>query len=318
MIDIDMEALDGEGVVKLSNADYLTRPLRLAPHEALALIVALRALREVSAPGRARGGRPRARQDRGGGGRGQRPGGRGRPPRRPGRRRRSGPSSRRALRDGRQLDLTYYAPGRDETTERVVDPMRLVFFDGHGYLEGWCHRAEEVRMFRLDRIRERSGARDTRRRRPQGARVSRPVARACSSPTRTTRGGARPRPAGALGGRVLPDRAARRSAPTAAAGLAQVQQRRLAAAAGAAPRRRRHAASSRTTSPTPYAHAPRQALAELRLTASGRSTNPALIGLAQVHARRMKTTPRSSTGDPLRQKRLARVHAHVPDAARRS
>ena len=51
MIDIDMEALDGEGVVKLSNADYLTRPLRLAPHEALALMVALRALREVSAPG---------------------------------------------------------------------------------------------------------------------------------------------------------------------------------------------------------------------------------------------------------------------------
>src|SRR5436190_19568877 len=51
MIEIDMEALDGEGVVKLSNADYLTRPLRLAPHEALALIVALRALREISAPG---------------------------------------------------------------------------------------------------------------------------------------------------------------------------------------------------------------------------------------------------------------------------
>ena len=51
MIDIDMEALDGEGVVKLSNADYLTRPLRLAPHEALALMVALRALQEVSGPG---------------------------------------------------------------------------------------------------------------------------------------------------------------------------------------------------------------------------------------------------------------------------
>ncbi len=51
MIDIDMEALDGEGVVKLSNADYLTRPLRLAPHEALALIVALRALQEASGPG---------------------------------------------------------------------------------------------------------------------------------------------------------------------------------------------------------------------------------------------------------------------------
>jgi len=49
MIDIDMDALEGEGVVRLSNADYLTRPLRLAPHEALALVVALRTLREAAA-----------------------------------------------------------------------------------------------------------------------------------------------------------------------------------------------------------------------------------------------------------------------------
>src|SRR5262249_20387550 len=50
MIDIDMEALEGDGVVKLPTADYLTRPLRLAPNEALALLVALRALRSVSRP----------------------------------------------------------------------------------------------------------------------------------------------------------------------------------------------------------------------------------------------------------------------------
>jgi proteasome accessory factor C len=31
--------------------------------------------------------------------------------------------------------------------------MRLIFFDGHSYLEGWCHRADETRMFRLDRMR---------------------------------------------------------------------------------------------------------------------------------------------------------------------
>jgi proteasome accessory factor C len=30
--------------------------------------------------------------------------------------------------------------------------MRVVFIDGHWYLEGWCHRAEDVRLFRLDRI----------------------------------------------------------------------------------------------------------------------------------------------------------------------
>ena len=28
LIDIDMDAVDGEGVIHLSNADYLTRPLR--------------------------------------------------------------------------------------------------------------------------------------------------------------------------------------------------------------------------------------------------------------------------------------------------
>jgi proteasome accessory factor C len=152
MIDIDMEALDGEGVVKLSNADYLTRPLRLAPHEALALIVALRALREVSAPNEREVVERTLKKIEAA----------------------AGEVSDQAaaveltvdpvdtrvrtvvetgLRESRQLDLTYYTPARDRTTQRVVDPMRMIFSDGHTYLEGWCHRAEEVRMFRLDRIR---------------------------------------------------------------------------------------------------------------------------------------------------------------------
>src|SRR6185312_8828735 len=37
-------------------------------------------------------------------------------------------------------------------TERDVDPMRLLFVEGQAYLEGWCRRAEAVRLFRLDRI----------------------------------------------------------------------------------------------------------------------------------------------------------------------
>ena len=37
--------------------------------------------------------------------------------------------------------------------------MRLIFFEGHSYLEAWCLRAEEVRMFRLDRMRSCRGAR---------------------------------------------------------------------------------------------------------------------------------------------------------------
>ncbi len=153
MIDIDMEALDGEGVVKLSNADYLTRPLRLAPHEALALMVALRALREVSPVGeRGAVGRALAKLETAAGEVGARA---------------SAVDIHmdpvdmqtraavdEALRERRQLALTYYVPSRDETTERVVDPMRLIFSEGHSYLEAWCHRVEETRMFRLDRMRQ--------------------------------------------------------------------------------------------------------------------------------------------------------------------
>ncbi|WP_019633868.1 helix-turn-helix transcriptional regulator [Actinomadura atramentaria] len=59
---------------------------------------------------------------------------------------------RRALSAGRRVHLTYYVPGRDETTERDVDPMRLLVVEGSTYLEGWCRRAEAVRLFRVDRI----------------------------------------------------------------------------------------------------------------------------------------------------------------------
>jgi proteasome accessory factor C len=45
-------------------------------------------------------------------------------------------------------------PARDEATERDVDPMRVVGLDGRWYLEGWCHRAEDTRMFRMDRVEE--------------------------------------------------------------------------------------------------------------------------------------------------------------------
>lgn len=59
---------------------------------------------------------------------------------------------RQALDEHRALDLTYYVAGRDETTERVVDPMRVLLVEGRGYLEAWCRRSGDVRLFRLDRI----------------------------------------------------------------------------------------------------------------------------------------------------------------------
>jgi proteasome accessory factor C len=60
--------------------------------------------------------------------------------------------ARRAVRERRRVHLRYHVPGRDESTERDVDPMRVLGLDGRWYLEGWCHRAVGTRLFRLDRV----------------------------------------------------------------------------------------------------------------------------------------------------------------------
>jgi proteasome accessory factor C len=145
---IDAEWDDGH--VYLRNADTIARPLRLGVDEALALIVGLRALLEV--PGlhdRDALERTMAKLEAAAGDAAL-------------------ASSQvsvevegesdvlaaagRALAEARRLHLTYYVPTRDETTERDVDPMRVVLMDGRWYLEGWCRRAEAVRLFRLDRV----------------------------------------------------------------------------------------------------------------------------------------------------------------------
>jgi len=59
---------------------------------------------------------------------------------------------RAAIAAGRRVHLRYYGPRRDEATERDVDPMRLLVVEGRPYLEGWCLRAEGMRLFRLDRV----------------------------------------------------------------------------------------------------------------------------------------------------------------------
>jgi len=46
LIEVDMEAVDGEGVIRVGNAEYLSRPLRLGVDEAVAMLIALRTLAE--------------------------------------------------------------------------------------------------------------------------------------------------------------------------------------------------------------------------------------------------------------------------------
>ncbi len=154
LIEVDFDALEGEDVIRLSNADYLTRPLRLDSTEAAALVVGLRALLEGSAEderevvqralrkieeaaGEAAG--VAAHVDL---------------------RVAADAPAEQALADqlsqavtrGRQVRLRHRSPVRDEVTTRVVDPIAVSHADGHGYLDAWDHSVEDRRLFRLDRV----------------------------------------------------------------------------------------------------------------------------------------------------------------------
>ena len=162
LIDVDLDALEseegelrGDGVIRVSNADYLERPMRLTPTEASAMIVALRALRAEAEPATAEiVDRVLAKLESAAA---------------------DGPAEvpldaaldapgRDAelaalagrLRDAAerqvQVELDYYVPTRDEQSHRVVDPLGVTRHHGFDYLDAWCHSAEAPRLFRLDRI----------------------------------------------------------------------------------------------------------------------------------------------------------------------
>lgn len=154
LIEINVESLldDPEGLVRINNAEFLARPLRLGSHEASALIVGLRALQESSPVAsrelvdrtlaklekatedgavpvvdiRLPEPRPALQQTRA--------------------------ELDRAIAGDRQTELVYVVPSRDEVTERVVDPIAILQRDGYAYLDAWCHLADARRLFRVDRI----------------------------------------------------------------------------------------------------------------------------------------------------------------------
>jgi proteasome accessory factor C len=149
---IDLSYEGGEIVV--SQAESIARPLRLAVDEASALLVALRMLAEVpgqqdtsalsrliakleDAAGEAAAASAQVAVQVANTGAET-----------------DGLAARirAAIDAGRRLHLRYYVPGRDEATERDVDPMRLLVVEGRPYLECWCLRAEAMRTFRLDRV----------------------------------------------------------------------------------------------------------------------------------------------------------------------
>jgi len=148
---IDLSYEGGEIVV--SEAEAIGRPLRLGVDEACALLIALRTLADLKLPSIGDGAalsRTIAKLEAAAGSA-------------------AAPSAQvavqadgssqsaaalvtDALNRGKRLHIAHYVPGRNEATERDVDPMRLLAVEGRNYLEGWCHRAGEVRLFRIDRI----------------------------------------------------------------------------------------------------------------------------------------------------------------------
>ena len=147
----DLIEIDFEGdTITLSDPQGVDRPLRLTVDEALALVVALRTLAET--PGltdpepvlralakveAAAGAAASAAEGVAVALEGEQI---------------ILPLVREALENHKALQLTYWTAGRDETTERVVDPVRLVVVEGQSYLEAWCRRAEGVRLFHLGRV----------------------------------------------------------------------------------------------------------------------------------------------------------------------
>jgi proteasome accessory factor C len=148
LIEADWES----GQVFLGNAEAIARPLRLSVDEAVALLAGLRTLAQVpglherdalesaltklsAAAGDAALSASALSVDLSRGSRED-----------------VLSAARDAVRRHRRLHLRYLVPSRDEATERDVDPMRVLNTGDRWYLEGWCHRAEAVRLFRLDRV----------------------------------------------------------------------------------------------------------------------------------------------------------------------
>lgn len=145
LIEADWEG----GVVRIGNAEPISRPLRLTGEEAVVLLLGLQLLVDVPGPhDRAAVTSATATLEALTAGEDAHvglvpdPWG---PPR-------HADTVTRALLGHHRLRLRYLSAGRDELALRDVDPRRIVHDSGKHYLEGWCHRAGDVRLFRLDRV----------------------------------------------------------------------------------------------------------------------------------------------------------------------
>ncbi len=61
-----------------------------------------------------------------------------------------------ALFQRQRLKIRYHGRRRDEESERVISPQRLTQYRNSWYLDAWCHKAEGLRSFALERVREQA------------------------------------------------------------------------------------------------------------------------------------------------------------------
>jgi proteasome accessory factor C len=141
---IDCEIVDG--CVFLRFAEYFGRPLRLTPAEGFALLAAGQAL--LAVPGADEHGSLASALAKlagllGGG---------------DGMAVELGPARyleplRAAASASERLEIDYYTFGRDEMTTRRIDPRAVFAAAGQWYVDAFCHRAGDDRLFRVDRVR---------------------------------------------------------------------------------------------------------------------------------------------------------------------
>jgi proteasome accessory factor C len=147
LIEIDMETVAESGRIRLTNAEYLSRPMRFTPDEAMSLVVALRAVRELAGGQRAEGiDSALAKLERATG---------------------SGTATphvtvaggseevraqlAEAVEAGELVELEYTGAGLAPSAPRVA-PAKLIVRDGFGYLQAWSLDRAAWRTYRLDRI----------------------------------------------------------------------------------------------------------------------------------------------------------------------
>jgi len=60
----------------------------------------------------------------------------------------------KCISEKKSIEVEYYTLSRDETKRRILDPYHLIYKNGAWYLIAFCHWRKDVKIFRVDRIKD--------------------------------------------------------------------------------------------------------------------------------------------------------------------